>query len=152
MCWSYYTVSLLTACRHLLTMLPLLLCNIKSSRCSHRERKRPLYGLNAISFLCLHTRREQNIEHQTSFQNTWYWIMASMQVAQTRWRLYTRKHITSFSKRLSILGYNLGFAFLWFEGCWGTMWGEGTISFIFMQVSLLYMYLMNFMHITYFLA
>lgn len=87
--------------------------------------------------------REQNIEHQTSFQNTWYWIMASMQVAQTRWRLYTRKHITSFSKCLSILGYNLGFAFLWFEGCWGTMWGEGTISFIFMQVSLLYMYLMT---------
>lgn len=152
MCWSYYTVSLLTACRHLLTMLPLLLCNINPADApTEKERDHCTASMQYLS--CVYIQdREQNIEHQTSFQNTWYWIMASMQVAQTRWRLYTRKHITSFSKRLSILGYNLGFAFLWFEGCWGTMWGEGTISFIFMQVSLLYMYLMNFMHTTYFLA
>lgn len=66
------------------------------------------------------TYQIQYIKPQTSFQNTWNWIMASKQVAQTR-RRNTSPHFQSTSVFWgTIWGLLMGF-----EGCRGTRWGDG---------------------------
>lgn len=93
------------------------------------------------------TYQIQYIKPQTSFQNTWNWIMASKQVAQTRQR-NTSLHFQSTSVFWgTIWGLLMGF-----EGCRGTRWGDGAefqIKFHLFSSRLFcsnYMYLTNFMH------
>lgn len=86
--------------------------------------------------------REQNIEHQTSFQNTWYWIMASMQVAQTRWRLYTRKNTLPHSQYFGVQ-FGVCFSVVW--GVLGYHVGRG-YNFIYFHASFTALYVSNELH------
>lgn len=93
------------------------------------------------------TYQIQYIKPQTSFQNTWNWIMASKQVAQTR------RHNTSPQfQSTSVFWGTIWGLLMGFEGCRGTRWGEGAefqIKFHLFSSRLFcsnYMYLTNFMH------